>query len=158
MTGPVRSVSPADQRWAELAAQLTPAASITRIDTVTARAVTTVTVIGILITGFGALAAGQITQSRIAQHLAAATVIAATLAVACALMAQVLTVARQINPANLVEVQAWYRRQFGTRARATQAATILLVIAALLAGATAAATVLSARPIGHVATSSATRP
>ena len=58
--------------------------------------------------------------------------ITATLAVACALTAQVLTTTRQLNPANLAEVQAWYQRQFGTRARATQAATLLLILAALL--------------------------
>ena len=70
--------------------------------------------------------------------------ITATLAVASALFAQVLTITRRLNPANLTEVQAWYRRQFGTRARATQAATILLIIAALLAGATAVASLLTA--------------
>lgn len=70
--------------------------------------------------------------------------IAAALAVACALAAQVLTITRHLNPANLIEVQDWYRRQFGTRARATQAATILLIIAALLAGATAVASLLAA--------------
>ena len=51
MTGPVRPPSPADQAWAELAADLTPAKSLARIDTVTARAVTTITVVGVLLTG-----------------------------------------------------------------------------------------------------------
>jgi hypothetical protein len=59
MTGPVRPTSPADQAWQDLAAQLTPANSLARIDAVTARAVTTITVIGTLLTGLGALAAGQ---------------------------------------------------------------------------------------------------
>ena len=69
--------------------------------------------------------------------------ITAALAVACALTAQVLTITRRLNPANLIEVQAWYRRQFTVRAHATQAATILLILAALLAGAAAATTVLT---------------
>ena len=51
----VRPTSAADRAWADLAAQLTPAASMARIDTVTARAVSTITVIGLLLTGLGAL-------------------------------------------------------------------------------------------------------
>lgn len=142
MTGPVRPPTPADQAWADLATQLTPAASLARIDTVTGRAVTTVTVLGTLLTGLGALAAGQFTATA-AQDLAAATVATAALAVACALAAQVLTITRRLNPANLLEVQAWYRRQFTLRAYTTQAATLLLIAAALLAGATAATTILT---------------
>ena len=142
MTTPVRPPSPADQAWADLAAQLTPAASLARIDTVTARAITTITVLGTLLTGLGALAAGQFTSSA-AQDLAAATGATAALAVASALAAQVLTTTRHLNPANLADVQAWYRRQFTLRAHATQAATVLLIAAALLAGATAATTILT---------------
>jgi hypothetical protein len=67
----------------------------------------------------------------------------AALAVACALAAQVLSITRHLNPANLADVQAWYRRQFTLRAYATQAATVLLILAALLAGATAATTILT---------------
>ena len=69
--------------------------------------------------------------------------ITATLAVASALSAQVLSISRRLNPANLAEVQGWYRRQFTLRAYATQAATVLLIAAALLAGATAATTILT---------------
>jgi|HubBroStandDraft_5_1064220.scaffolds.fasta_scaffold60189_2 hypothetical protein len=144
MTTPVRPASPADQAWADLATKLTPAASLARIDAVTARAITTITVIGLLLTGLGALAAGQFTRHGAAQDLSVAAVIVATLAVASALTAQVLTITRGLNPANLLEVQAWYHRQFTTRARTTQAATILLILAALLAGAAAATTILTA--------------
>jgi hypothetical protein len=143
VTGPVRQPSARDQAWAALAAELTPAKSLARIDAVTARAVTTVTVIGLLLTGLGAFAAGLPTAlGEPARALAVATVITAALAVACALTAQVLTISRRLNTANLVEVKAWYARQFGTRAYPTQAATGLLLAAALLAGATAAAALL----------------
>jgi len=144
MTTPVHPTNPGDQAWADLATQLTPASSLARIDTVTNRALTTITVLGTLLTGLGAVTAGQFTHSTAAQALAAATVATAALAVACALTAQVLTITRRLNPANLAEVQAWYRRQFTTRAYATQAATMLLIAAALLAGATAATTILTA--------------
>ncbi len=143
MSEPVRRTSPSDQQWADLAEQLTPAASLARIDTVTGRAVGTVTVIGVLITGLGAVAAGQVTRGGPARDLAVAAVITATIAVACALTAQVLTITRRLNPANLTEVRAWYHRQFQLRARVTQVATMLLILAALLAGATATATVLA---------------
>jgi hypothetical protein len=144
MTSPVRPPTRADQAWADLATQLTPANSLARIDTVTNRAITTTTVLGTLLTGLGALAAGQFTASTAAQDLATATVATAALAVACALAAQVLTITRRLDPANLLEVQAWYRRQFTLRAYTTQTATILLIAAALLAGATAATTILTA--------------
>jgi formate hydrogenlyase subunit 4 len=142
MTTPVRPPSPADQAWADLAARLTPAASLDRIDTITARAITTITVIGVLLTGLGTVSAGQFTHHGAARDLAIATVITATMAVACALIAQVLTITRHLNPANLAAVQAWYHRQFTIRARTTQAATILLIVAALLSGATAATALL----------------
>jgi hypothetical protein len=65
--------------------------------------------------------------------------------VACALAAQILTITRSLNPANLAEVKAWYRRQFTTRAYPTQAATVLLLAAAILAGATAATALAAGR-------------
>jgi hypothetical protein len=143
MTGSVRQTSQADQAWADLAGQLTPAASLARIDAVTARAVTTITVIGLLLTGLGALAAGQFAQhGAFARGLAVAAVVTATLAVACALSAQVLTITHKLNTDDLVKVRAWYNSQFRRRARTTQAATILLILAALLAGATATATLV----------------
>jgi hypothetical protein len=140
-----RPPSPGELAWAELAKQLTPAASIARIDTATARAVTTVTVIGLLLTGLGALGADQFAaDGGAATGLAVATALTAALAVACALTAQVLTISRHLNPADLLAVKAWYRRQFSVRAYATQAATVLLIAAALLAGATAATALLTA--------------
>jgi hypothetical protein len=144
VTGPVRPPTPADQAWAQLAADLTPAKSLARIDAVTARAVTTITIIGLLLTGLGAFAAGLPNAlGEPATALAVATVITAALAVASALAAQLLTITRRLNPANLADVRAWYRRQFELRAYPTQAATLLLLAAALLAGATAAAALLA---------------
>ena len=145
MTGPVSPLSPADRAWADLGAELTPAKSLARVDAVTARAITTITVVGVLLTGLGAVTAGLLTQNGAARVLAAVTVVTAAAAVACALTAQVLTITRHLNPADLTQVQAWYRQQFRTRAYPTQAATLLLLAAAILAGATAA-TALAATP------------
>jgi hypothetical protein len=147
VTGPVRPPTRADQAWAEFAAELTPAKSLARVDTVTARAVTTITVVGVVLTGLGALAAGLPAQNTAARDLAVATVITAAAAVACALSAQILTITRHLNPGNMIEVKAWYRRQFNARAYPTQAATILLLLAALLAGATAATVLTAGQPV-----------
>ncbi len=147
MTGPVRPPSSRDQAWAELAAGLAPAKSLARIDAVTARAVTTVTVVGVLLTGLGAASAALPAQPGTARALAAAAAITAALAVAAALTAQVLTITRRLNPANLTDVKTWYYRQFTLRAYPAQAATVLLLAAALLAGA-AAATALFTSPPG----------
>jgi hypothetical protein len=143
VTDPVRPPTPADQAWAELAADLTPLKTLTRVDTVTARAVTTVTVVGLLLTGLGAASAALPAQSGTARDLTVAAVITAAAAVAAALTAQLLTITRRLNPANLAEVKAWYRRQFELRAYPAQAATVLLLVSVLLAGAAAAATLLT---------------
>jgi hypothetical protein len=44
--------------------------------------------------------------------------------------------------ANLIEMKAWYQRQFRARAYPTRAATVLLVAVALLAGSATSATLL----------------
>ena len=109
-------------------------------------AVGTVTVIGTLLTGLGVLTAGLPATGGAARILATAAVITAALAVVCALAAQVLTISRRFNPYNLVEVKAWYRRRIETRAYPMLAATVLLILAALLAGAAATVALLGAPP------------
>lgn len=143
MTSPVGPPSARDEAWADLAAELTPVRSLARIDTVTARAITTVTVVGVLLTGLGAASVALPAQSGLARALAAAAAIAAALAVAAALTAQVLTISRRLNPANLSDVRAWYRRQFELRAYPAQAATVLLLLSVVLAGASAASNLLA---------------
>jgi hypothetical protein len=66
---------------------------------------------------------------------------------------QVLTISRRLNTADLEQVRAWYRRQFTVRAYTTQAATILLILAALQSGATAATTLLTAQAPAPAVTS-----
>lgn len=139
----IRAPSPADQAWADLATQLTPANSLARIDTITDRATITSIVLGFLVAGLGTLAAEELIHNGVTRVLAVATVITATLAVVCALTTQILPITRRLNSDNLVEVKAWYHRQFTVRAYATRAATILLIAAVLLIGATATATILA---------------
>ena len=86
-----------DQVWVELGAELTPAKSLARVDTVTARTVTTVTVLGVRLTGLGTLSTLLPTVSDLARALAMAAVISAALAVASGLIAQVLTISHHLN-------------------------------------------------------------
>ena len=73
-------------------------------------------------------------MSGAARWVTIAAVACAALAVACALAAQILTITRHLNPENLAAVRAWYKRRIDTRGNATRAATVLLLIAAVLAG------------------------
>jgi len=130
----VRPTSGQDRAWAELAAELTPAKSLTRVEAATARVVAAVTVVGVLLTGLGVVVAGLPATSGAARVLAVVAVVAGSLAVVLALAAQVLTVTRGLNAGNLVEVRAWYRRRLAVRAPLAQAGTALLVVAALAAG------------------------
>lgn len=83
-SAPVGSPMPQDQALAALAAQLTPAKSLQRLDTATARVVSTISIVATLLTGLGLLAAGL-------ANLAGT--------------AQVLTVTYGLNTSNLVEVE-----------------------------------------------------
>ena len=146
LPAPVRPVTDQDQVWVQLAAELTPAKSLERVDTATARVVSTVTVIGTLLGAFGVFGATQPSVSGPARWITIAAVACAAAAVACALAAQILTITRHLNPENLAAVQAWYMRRIDTRGYATRAATVLLLVSAVLAGAAAIAALVTTEP------------
>ncbi len=145
-TEPVRPVSEADQTWATLGNELTPAKSLQRMDTATDRVVRTVTIIGTLLGGFGVFGATKPTVSGPARWITVGAVVCAAAAVACALAAQILTISKHVNPENLAQVRAWYRRRIETRGYPTRAATFLLLVAAVLAGAAAVVALATAAP------------
>jgi hypothetical protein len=62
------------------------------------------------------------------------------------LAGQVLSVERSLNTGNLVEVQSWYRRRFRLRVPLVQAGTVLLVVAAAAAGASAVVRAVAGHP------------
>ena len=140
-TPPVGPPSRQDQVWQDLADLLTPAKSLDRNDkakeAATTRITTTVTIVGSLLAGLGVLAAGQPTINGSARVLVAVAVAAAALAVACVLAAQLTDRRKRMNIYDLVQVQAWYRRQFNTGRYTTLVGTILVIAAAILAGAAA---------------------
>jgi hypothetical protein len=132
--------------WQELAEELTPAKSLARVDAATNRVLTSVTVVGTVLTGLGLLAAGQPTRNAVASGLSLVAVMAAVLAVAFALTAQVLTIRRGLNTNNLVAVRAWHHDQFRRRAYPARAASVLLLVAILFAGGAATAGVVGPEP------------
>ena len=146
VAGTVRPVSDADRTWATLARELTPAQSLQRMDTATDRVVRTVTIIGTLLGGFGVFGATKPTVSGPARWITVAAVVCAAAAVACALAAQILTISKHVNPENLAQVRAWYHRRLETRGYPTRAATFLLLVAAVLAGAAAVVALATATP------------
>ena len=141
-SAPVGSPTPRQRAWVALAAELTPAKSLQRLDAATARVVSTVSIVATLLTGLGLVAAGLANLSGAARALAIVSVGLAVLAVLLALTAQILTITRGLNTNNLAEVEHWYRRRFEFRAPLTRAATILLAAAAFAAGAAAIVTLL----------------
>lgn len=143
---PVRPVTGQDQVWVALADQLTPANSLERVDAATTRVVSTVTIIGTLLGAFGVFGGTRPSVSGAARWVTIAAVACAALAVACALAAQILTITRHLNPENLAAVRAWYKRRIDTRGNATRAATVLLLIAAVLAGVAAIVALATTEP------------
>jgi lysylphosphatidylglycerol synthetase-like protein (DUF2156 family) len=121
--------------WVALADELAPAKSLARIDAATTRVITTVTVLGTVLTGLGLLAAGLPTGTDTSRGLATAALITAVIAVICALAAQILTIEGRLNTRNIAVLRSWYQQQFRRRAYPARAATIFLAMAILLAGA-----------------------
>ena len=137
-------MSAADRLWRSAAAELQPAKSLARIDDKAKQVVSSVGLVGSVVTGFGLVAIGRLDSSTLARGLAVAAVCLALLAVLLALGSQLLRVTRGLTPGNLVEVQIWYRRQFRW-AYLVIPAGLLVIVAVLLAGA-AAVLVLTAGP------------
>jgi hypothetical protein len=145
VTASAGAPSPRQLALAALAAELTPAKSLQRLDTATARVLSTVTVVASLLTGFGLLAAGLSFLTAPGRVLAGIAVGLAFLAVVAALAAQTVTISRGLNTNNLRAVDYWYRRRFQRRAPLTRAASVSLVLAAAAAGAAALVTLTGGR-------------
>jgi hypothetical protein len=145
MTGS-RDLTPAERRWVALADELTPARSLARLDTVSARVVSTVGVVATLLTGFGLLAASLPGTDGVVRVVAIVSVVLAVAAVACAVAAQVVTITTDLNTGDLVEVEAWYRTRFAVRAPLTRWSGLLLLLSVVAAGVVAVTALLARGP------------
>jgi hypothetical protein len=134
--------SAADRRWQALADELAPTKSLQRIDAANTRVVATVSAVATVLTGLGLLAAGAANLPGAGRWLAVGAVMLAVAALLVALRGQTVTVTRNLNLNNLVEVEQWYRKRFERRAPSARTATILLTAAIGCAGLAAAVSLL----------------
>ena len=133
----VSEATPMEQAWQALAVEAGPAKSLARLETGSARVVTTIATVAAPLAGLGLVAAGQPATAGWPRVLAVVSVVLAFAAVLFALAGQVLTVNPDLNLNNLADVEAWYRDLFTRRAPRTRTATILIVAATAAAGAAA---------------------
>jgi hypothetical protein len=123
-----------DRRWQALADELAPAKSLQRLDAASGRIITALSIVAPVLTGFSLLAAGLTNLSGWSRLLASLAAGAAIAALVVALRSQAVTVSRDLNLDNVLEVEQWYDAQFDRRTRLARWATGLLVAAVALAG------------------------
>jgi hypothetical protein len=125
-------LSAADQRWQQAAAELEPARSLTRAEDRAKQLVGTVSVVGVLLTGSGLVAAARLQTLPPARWLAIVAVALALTGVVLALWTLLLR-EQDVAVNDLRGVQRWYAAQF-RRARLVQFAGMLLLGGMVLAG------------------------
>jgi hypothetical protein len=130
--GASEPVTAEDRIWQAAAAELTPARSLARIDDHAKQILTTISLVGTLLTGLGIIAGTRLQHSTPARILAIAAVATAALAVVIAWWCQLLRIRTRFHSHNLIEVKDWYHQQF-RRADGVWAAGALLLAAILLA-------------------------
>jgi hypothetical protein len=126
----VRPPTGSDIMWEEVKALLTPDKSIQRIEEKARFVVSTVTVVGTLITGLGLVLGTRITSTGSGRVLATISVSLAAMAVVLSVGSLVVGGIRSISPANLIEVRRWYAGQH-RRGKVVGVAGLLLILSIL---------------------------
>jgi hypothetical protein len=121
--------------WRDAAAELTPGKTLTRVNANARATVTTVAIVGTLLSGLGLVSAQSLLAGGAARWLALMSVGLAMLAVLAGLAYLALRL-ELVNVQDLGEVERWYDTQF-RRARLAVVASWLLVAAVVLAAAAA---------------------
>lgn len=130
---PVRSGVSADtQRWRDVAGELAPVKTLVRVVDNGRFVIGTVSTVGVLLTGFGLVAADRLSASAGPRRAAAAAVALAVAAVLLALVPLVVRT-RRVNLDNLADVKELYRREL-RKAGLISAAGWVLALALLAAG------------------------
>jgi hypothetical protein len=128
-----QSLSPADQRWKEAAAELSPARSLARAEDRAKQVIGNVGLVGTLLGGLGLVASERLRAFGPARGIIVATVVVAFASVLLASWTLLLREDTNVRVNDLRAVEAWYGRQFD-RARLTRVAGVLLLVAVFLAG------------------------
>jgi hypothetical protein len=138
-----RPLTREDQTWIDLAAELTPARVLDRLN----RTDNTVAVVGAAVTGLAVFGAKFPALSALPHALAIAAAVTAALAVTFIIWYQI-QVPRAVNMANLSAVKNWYTRQL-TRRWMANAGLYLLglsIFLGIIAGLAAIAAPVAAQP------------
>lgn len=117
--------------WAAASEELGPAKLLGRLDEYNKTLLSTVTLVGTVLTGFGLIASTTLATQALTKGMAAAAVVAAISSAIFALGGLAVRV-RYINPRNLADIATF----IASRTRRASRARILLVVALLLAMAT----------------------
>jgi hypothetical protein len=126
-----------DLMWRAAAEELVPAKSLARIDERAKQVVTSVGIVGTLVTGLGLVAGARFEAAGWPRWLAVAAVVCAVLAVVAALGVLLVRFPRRaLRLSDVTAVERFYRRQF-QRVYFAIAAGAALLVALLLAGAAA---------------------
>jgi hypothetical protein len=139
----------ADLYWAGAAADLTPDKTLARVNANARATVTTVAVVGTVLSGLGLISAQTVAGAHAGRWLALGAVAFAIVAVLCGLAYLALRLER-LNVADFGDVERWYRAQF-RRAWLAMLASWLLVVAVVLAASSAVATLVDSRSDKDVA-------
>jgi uncharacterized membrane protein len=129
-------VTEEDKAWAKVAELLTPEKTIGRNEERAKFVVSTVTVVGTLITGLGLVLGARVTSTFLGRTLAGISVGLAASAVALSVACLVVGGAHVLSPGDTMQVQRWYKGQ-QRRGTIVGVAGILLVLSVAL-GAVAA--------------------
>lgn len=135
-------VTARDRYWRSAAEDLAPAKSLARMNDKAKQVVTSVTLVGTLLAGFGLIAPATLPLPPLARGLAIAAVTAAAVSIALGLVSLLLRFDPGIRSSNVTEVEELYRSLF-RRARLVIAAGWVLLLALALAAAAALTTLIN---------------
>jgi hypothetical protein len=147
----------ADLRWVEAAKELTPDKSLLRATANAKFLVATISVLGVLITGFGAVSATQVASEKALLIGTGLTTVLAALSVGIAIWT-LLPRNDKIRAGNLIAVREWYQAELKRKGKASVAGLLLLVAIAVAAGTAVAGTIaaiVNKAPTNHVTVSAA---
>jgi hypothetical protein len=115
------------------AAELAPDRSLARVDAKAQQVVGTVSVVGLALTGLRLVASELLDLPSAARWPALAAAGATIVAVVLAIASSLLWAAPALAPGNLLEVEAWYRRQFRRAYLVVAAGWLAVVLGAIAA-------------------------
>jgi hypothetical protein len=128
-------------RWKAAASELSAEKSLARLVSNARNVVATVSAVATALAALGLVAVDELRGSQLILLLAVVTLILVIFAVGLASVSLVLRT-REVNPENLVEVEAWYRSQF-RRGGFVTAAGVALLLGIAATGATGLAVLLT---------------